>query len=97
MHPRNNQVLANGPYFCLTPVYCAYPLPPCTFSYPEGSFISLQGALSPATWVPTPHSPSGDVCLFLFPAPRSLGEGQFRASCSYQKFTQYLAVEGESL
>lgn len=21
MHPRNNQVLANGPYVCLTPVY----------------------------------------------------------------------------
>lgn len=61
MHPRNNQLLANGPYFCLTPIY---PLPPCAFLYSEGSFISLCDALSPVTWVLLPHSFLEDMCLF---------------------------------
>lgn len=99
MHPRNDQVLANVPYFCLTPVYHAIPLPPCAFSYSEGNLISPQSALSPIAWVLTPSGSSGDTYLFpfLFPASPSLREGHFRACCSYRNFTWYLPIEGESI
>jgi len=98
MHPRNDQVLVNGHDFCLTPVYCAYPLPPCAFSYPGGDFISLQCALSPVAWALDPPGTSGDACLFPSSSPHLLPwDGRFRASCCYQKFTQYLALEGEGI